>query len=379
MAKMDVPKQAWPLVNAIYDAILSPDVFGDIANHMSRAFEAPVASLFVYDASDNFLSSSFVGLDTNGTAQYVSHYKNVDCIASSLKTIPPGQVSLRRSPVPDEQLKRTEFYNDWLLRYAPIEGMLASVGSELDVRATINLARYPSQRQFSDRDTRLLGSVLRHFERAMQIATRLKAAAAETRTLQELIDVMAVGVVVLDDMLRLLTTNRRADAILARSPLIGANGERLRPLDRRAAGRLDRLLSDATSGDPRTGGGLRLTDGSDHLTLFVVPLTAAEFGGVARRPAAALFLLERDYIPPEVESYLASVFDLTIAEVATASRLLAGLSIDAIAAELHVSRETVRFHLKGIFFKTDTHSQIDLQRVLGRAVASLDLIGNWRP
>jgi DNA-binding CsgD family transcriptional regulator len=63
--------------------------------------------------------------------------------------------------------------------------------------------------------------------------------------------------------------------------------------------------------------------------------------------------------PPSAPPRLAS-FGLTPKEAAVAEAIAAGSGIDRVASALGIGRETVRFHLRAIFQKTDTHSQAQL-------------------
>jgi DNA-binding CsgD family transcriptional regulator len=60
------------------------------------------------------------------------------------------------------------------------------------------------------------------------------------------------------------------------------------------------------------------------------------------------------------EAVLQDAFRLTEAEARLATRLGAGMALEAIADELCLSKETVRFQLKAIFAKTATHRQGEL-------------------
>lgn len=53
-------------------------------------------------------------------------------------------------------------------------------------------------------------------------------------------------------------------------------------------------------------------------------------------------------------------FGLTPKETEVAGEIVRGRSINAVAVALGVGRETVRFHLKALFQKTNTHSQTEL-------------------
>ena len=61
---------------------------------------------------------------------------------------------------------------------------------------------------------------------------------------------------------------------------------------------------------------------------------------------------------------LTGLFDLTSAEATVASRILAGLSVNEIAVERRISRETVRSQVKKVLAKTGSQSQADFIRRL---------------
>jgi DNA-binding CsgD family transcriptional regulator len=61
---------------------------------------------------------------------------------------------------------------------------------------------------------------------------------------------------------------------------------------------------------------------------------------------------------------LNGLFDLSPAEIRAAQGLLAGKSIDDLAADLGLSRETIRSQVKAVLAKTGTSRQADLMALL---------------
>ncbi|MCW5697441.1 MAG: helix-turn-helix transcriptional regulator [Bauldia sp.] len=57
---------------------------------------------------------------------------------------------------------------------------------------------------------------------------------------------------------------------------------------------------------------------------------------------------------------LTGQFGLTPKEAQVAVAIAGGQSVEAIGTSLGIGRETVRFHLRSLFMKTDTHSQAQL-------------------
>jgi DNA-binding CsgD family transcriptional regulator len=63
---------------------------------------------------------------------------------------------------------------------------------------------------------------------------------------------------------------------------------------------------------------------------------------------------------------LGKVFELTPAQANLAGKLATGSSMETAAAELGVTVETARSHLKAIFNRTGTHRQGELVALLNR-------------
>ena len=64
-------------------------------------------------------------------------------------------------------------------------------------------------------------------------------------------------------------------------------------------------------------------------------------------------------------------FQLTAAQAKVSALVFAGESLGAIARALNVSENTVRSHLRLVFQKTDTHSQMGLVHLHARICASM--------
>jgi DNA-binding CsgD family transcriptional regulator len=90
--------------------------------------------------------------------------------------------------------------------------------------------------------------------------------------------------------------------------------------------------------------------------------------GAARSPflgARAVLVLTDTARRMNIEADLAqAVFGLTPAEAQVAARIALGWSLEQVAAELTISRETARRHLKVVFSKTGTHRQGELVALL---------------
>jgi DNA-binding CsgD family transcriptional regulator len=106
-------------------------------------------------------------------------------------------------------------------------------------------------------------------------------------------------------------------------------------------------------------------EGKAPLIVRVLPIH-----GAARTPfLGARALLTLTPIAPRPgprPSLLSNAFGLTPAEAKLASLMAEGISLEKVAEELGISRETARNQLKAVFAKTATHRQGELVALLGR-------------
>jgi DNA-binding CsgD family transcriptional regulator len=87
--------------------------------------------------------------------------------------------------------------------------------------------------------------------------------------------------------------------------------------------------------------------------------------------SAALFVSDPERRPGTVDELLCRQYGLTPAEARIACLLTQGRSVSACAAELSISLNTARTHLKRVYSKTSTHGQSDLVSLLLSSPAPL--------
>lgn len=104
-------------------------------------------------------------------------------------------------------------------------------------------------------------------------------------------------------------------------------------------------------------------DDSPAFIIHVLPIRR-QARDIFSRAQAMLVVTTADRSLRIEASLLCELYDLTRAEAAVANRLLEGLSIDAIAVQHGVKRETVRTQVKKVLGKTGCHSRVDFIRRL---------------
>jgi DNA-binding CsgD family transcriptional regulator len=92
-----------------------------------------------------------------------------------------------------------------------------------------------------------------------------------------------------------------------------------------------------------------------------IPVVAANAFADAK---AVVILIDLSSCKRVSEETLRMAFQLTEAESRVAARLGTGQSVDDVAAELKLTKETIRGQLKAVFAKTQTHRQGELVALL---------------
>jgi len=190
-------------------------------------------------------------------------------------------------------------------------------------------------------------------------------ARAATERLAHVTDHLPVGVLLVDRNGLVLTTNS-----VARRLLGAADGLRLTPSgELRAAHASDTaellgLLARACAPSKATRCSGTLSVGrsacAPPLAVLVCPLPGGGMSDEITGAAAALFVSDPCRRVRAATSTLCGIYGLTRAEAGVVSALIRFGSIGDAAAELGISKQTARTHLKRVFSKTSTRKQGDL-------------------
>lgn len=177
------------------------------------------------------------------------------------------------------------------------------------------------------------------------------------------LNLLAVGVVLVDDTGRILNANRVAQEVLGRDDGLCLSGGRLLAAYSQDHLSLGRSIAAATAAIGASGA-LSCARPSGRRPLSVVVKPLRRHGQPERPGLAAVFVTDPEQeVAAQAEDF-AGLYGLTPAEARLASRLVRGMSPAQAASALGLTVNTVRTHLKRIFSKTETRRQSDLVRLL---------------
>lgn len=181
--------------------------------------------------------------------------------------------------------------------------------------------------------------------------------------LASLVDALAIGVLALDSAGRAVYLNPRAATMVARRDGLGLDRDRrLVATDAQARLLLASLIEAVVDAPPgaAAGGFVRLPRRRNCRAYAAL---------VA--PGPLVLIHDPDETITAPPATLRAIFGLTMREAELAASLAAGMRIDDFARLSGISRNTVKFHLRAIYLKTNTHTQAGLVATVAAALSGL--------
>ena len=283
----------------------------------------------------------------------------------------PGRVMTGEELLEARALRRTDFYRHCLKPLGLYHRLCGVVSRRDDVVYYADVLRGRSQPAFDDEDRTLFGSILRHLTVSLENHWRLVHAHGENRALRSIMDRIDSAVFVVDSGTRVLLANAQSEGLLEEFEGLELRGARIAAASRAEDRALREAIAEAATSST-TGGDARILTisnpkGLHPLVLTITPAGDGVQGGSgASRPAAVLIARNPHPTYDLDRCAFASIFELTPAQARLAGVMFAGHSLSEASRLLRVSENTVRSHLKQIYQKTHTHSQIELVHLHSR-------------
>ena len=270
-----------------------------------------------------------------------------------------------------DDLHKSVFFNEFL-SYVGVSQMSCIASTDMTgVFDAFSVYSGPADREIDGEILGALKILAPHLRTALHTRRMLARLESRIADLENALDSVATGVVLLDAKGKVLLVNKAAQAILDERNGLFLDREALcapSPTDSAKLSELMRAaISNSRRGDYRPSQAICISrNGKKALQLTMGPLRRE--GAPGKRTAVAIaFIQDPDRKSATPVEIFQSLFGLTFAEARLALALLNGDSLSD-AAELHrVSLATVRSQLKSIFHKTETRRQGELVRLLAGA------------
>lgn len=260
-------------------------------------------------------------------------------------------------------MDRHPYYQDFLARFGLrwFAALKVAAGEEC---WALSLQRTAAQGPFLRPELTKLAFLSAKLGSAAAIASALGFAKAEGASLA--FQNSGLPAFLLDRQGQVILTNPLAERLLG--PDIKLVQHRIRSFDAGASAALDRSLFDIMWRPERGACSLPIAlPRASGIPLYAYAMVIDGINREVFAPCRAIVAIVDPAIRPRpTEEALVNAFQLTPAEARLAARMAQGTSLETVANELHIARETARNHLKAVFGKLNVSRQAELVALLTR-------------
>jgi DNA-binding CsgD family transcriptional regulator/PAS domain-containing protein len=309
-----------------------------------------------------------VGFEPGRLDRYAEHFTFTNPWMKSIDALPEGGTANSSDVYPDSQLRRTEFYGDWLKP----QGLAHALGGPVLKRGTVvsmfSFLREEHRGPFGAEEDALLEVLMPHLRRACLLHQRLARFRAERAGALAALEKLPTAVWVIDAQGRLLFANAAGRDLDSRHDGLWIDGTghpvAADPNETQALHRCIRATLAAGAGRgvaPDCAVSIRrhCCDAPLHVMLYPLGENALVQGC-----AAAMFIFDPSKAAAPDTHLLRRFYGLTPAEARLACALARGDSVEGYGAVHGLTMNTVRTHLKRALAKTGTHRQSQLVGLL---------------
>jgi DNA-binding CsgD family transcriptional regulator/PAS domain-containing protein len=366
------------LIGRLYDAAADPRGWPGFLDALAETLGGVAPGVYLTDlGTDANLFHAVSGLDPTWGTAYETHFKRCDPRRPHIRTLAAGSVFCGSALLPDAELVRSEFYNDFLRPQGFFHILGAVALKRPDAMGVVRVIRPRSARPFGERERAVLRTLVPHISRALRLHEQLLLADLRRAEAAEILDRLPVGVLLLDAAGCLVSANSVAEELLRSGTGLRAGRDGMRASLPGETARLRQLIDEALGNAPSD----QSSDGIMSLTrppplrplhVLVAPLRGGSLRQATRTAAAVVFVTDPERPAATSPEQLQRWLGLTPAEGALVAELLCGRRVDEAAVALHISTHTARTQLKRVLAKTGTGRQPELLRlVLGTPGALL--------
>ena len=364
------------LVDRIYAAAEAPELWPDALERLAEASQS--AATIIYRNMDAHEGGVDVAVRVTPEAadSYQQYFHRLDPWGNSPRTatlIRPGAVVDGDELIDRSDLRATEYYNDFARPNGLTRVLVGTIAMHGPFVSVLSLIRDEGAGEHSTENRRLLGALMPHLSRAIQIHRRLLPVSVLDGAAVDALDCLSAGVILLDEQGRTIFVNRAAERLVrARDGLCIEHGclGAVLPQERDALRLLVMQAARRSAGESlHAGGALSISRPSMRrpYNLLVTPLGRRHTSLHGPDAAVAVFVSDpEDRVLGETGA-LVRLFRLTPAEARLAAAVATGAPLGDVADTLRIGLETARTQLRSVFAKTGTTRQAELVRIIARA------------
>jgi DNA-binding CsgD family transcriptional regulator len=281
---------------------------------------------------------------------------------------PVGRIVLSDEIIPLSSLRSTLFFEEVLRPQDVAHNAMIRLAGKDGFHAAFNLCRSARQGPFGEGERRLLGALIPHMRRSIQLGFRIDSYRALQQGAFAALDRLSVGVILLDRQARIAYLNAAARAFGGDGGALQLANATVSTVSPPHSQRLGELIRASLRGMPTGSMSLPRPGDGELLTILVSSVRGRDvgrFGDLGMRDAAVLvFIVDPANRAGVPQSWIMDAYGLTQAEARVALAASSGLSVPDTASRLGLSTNTIKTHLRRVFAKSGTGRQTELARLM---------------
>lgn len=366
-------KQLLKTIDLLYDAVSDWEKWPVFLEKASELFESQGAQIAHHDLQNSRVSFSLV----HGYDWSTEHYEKYEAMIAEDPRIPyfnsnPFKPMHCRTYMSEEALHDTRVYKE-ILSVGGVEYTLGINLLDHDQAMTYFLAlRNKNQPAYGEEECELLAELSPHLHRAIKLQKELGKMDFERNATADALDGMAMGIIVLDQNLRIQYLNETARMITAEEDGIGLSGDRLRIESDQENGiykKIREQLKEQPGGKGSNGSSgsvlISRPSGKEAYSVLIsdyLPQQRESLIPHNLSPYAMLLIRDLDHPHESRIEILQRLYGLTPSQAKLTNLLANGLSLKEAALQMKLTQESARQYLKLVFQKTGTSRQAELVR-----------------
>jgi DNA-binding CsgD family transcriptional regulator/PAS domain-containing protein len=316
-------------------------------------------------------------LTDGGSSEGIALYNERMYTQDPFVDLPPGQIRSLHDFISEQNLVESELYNVCMKP----AGLHYSLGADLvvsgEMQARLRISRAKQTGDFDEGNKAVLSMILPHLERAILTHAKMNKLESERALYAGAMEQLAVGSIILDENGRILSCNEMASQLLAqRDGLIQIKDSlhlHNRELTHNLQALIAQVLETQRTGAPAVVEALRVLrpSGLSDLGMVIRPIPSNQWSEGQSVPSVVVFVSDPEtgsQVPTQV---ITRLFGFTPTEANLVMLLVNGLTLDEVAQQLNITRNTARTHLRSMFHKTGVGRQTLLVSLILKSVAPL--------
>ncbi|MET0360444.1 MAG: helix-turn-helix transcriptional regulator [Sphingobium sp.] len=339
-------------LDEIYDAAFDRSRFEPLLRRLVEAMGAQSGFLAWSDVESHAKFEIQVGNDPEYLRKYVEVYWEHDLLRPLLFDVPEGVAAAVHPHLQRPEVRESRFYREYLAPQGIVDNLAINLIKRREMIASLAILRMEPAAPFSDAEREALQALVPHLRRVVFLQSQIIGQANLVRGYRQAAKSTRDGLILLDDMLRVLDIDRDLER------LTGVQvGE---AIGRTTFGRV--VMAAVETRTPMMAQ-IDMPDAAPiRLLCHAQPIERDPYGDLADGPgvAHAVHATRVDHPWPIALSLIASLHGLTPTEIRVVEDALAHGDITAMGERLGMARATTRTHLHRVYEKTGTTGFADL-------------------